>query len=191
MSPSALGTFTLMIITVAKVIPIIDWLSASGDSVEKLAEIAYDCAYYLIKFSGYIKNLIENREAEMPVNIRIDQKLQGPYESARKDCTATLKTDLKREWATHGGTWYASGREVRPPSLSGRQEGLGAQKKLLSKAVENLLEVACRTEMFEMVARSVDANIWEFEGRGNPYNDCIRGRKRHGKALRALGSLFC
>lgn len=179
-----------MVITVAKVIPIIDWLSASGDSMEKFAEIACDCACYLIKFSGYIKNLIENCEAKMPVDIRINQKFQGPYESARKDCTAALKTDIKREWATHGGTWYASGKDVCPPSLSGRQEGLGAQKKLLSKAVENLLEVACRTEMFGMVARSVDANIWEFEGRGNPYNDCIRGQKQHGKALRALGNLF-
>lgn len=180
-----------MIITVARVIPIIDWLSASGDSVETFAVVAYDCAYYLIKFSGYIRNLIEDCEAEIPVDIRINQKLQGPYESARKDCAAAFKIDLKREWASHGGTWYASGREVCPPSLSGGQEGLEAQKKLLSKAVEHLLVVACRTEMFGMVARSIDPNIWEFEGRGKPYNDCVRGQKQHGKALRALGNLFC
>lgn len=180
-----------MIITVTRVIPIIDWLSASGDSVEVFAEIAYDCACYLIKFSGYIKNLIENYEAEVPVDIRMNQKLQGPYESARRDCAAALKIDINREWAYHGGSWYASRREVCPPPLIGGQEGLGVQKKLLSKAVESLLEVACRTEMFGTVARSVDVNIWEFEGRGKPYNDCIHGQKQHGKASRALGNLFC
>lgn len=191
MLPSTLGTFTLMVITVARAIPIIDWLSASGDSVEKFAEVGYDCACYLIKFSGYIKNLIENSKAEMPTDIRINQNFQGPYESARKDCAAALKTDIKREWASHGGSWYVSRKEVHPPPLSGGQEGLETQKKLLSKAVENLLKVACRTEMFGTVSRSVDANIWELEGRGKPYSDCIRGQKQHGKALRMLRNLFC
>lgn len=180
-----------MVITVTRVIPIIDWLSASGDSVEKSAEVAYDCACYLIKFSGYIRNLIENCEAEVPVDIRMNQKLQGRYESTRKDCAAALKIDINREWASHGGSWYASRSEVRLPPLSGGQEGLGIQKKLLSKAVENLLQVACRTEMFGTVGRSVDANIWELEGRGRPYSDCVRGLKQHGKALRALGNIFC
>lgn len=180
-----------MATTVARVIPIIDWLSEPGGSVEKFAEVGCDCACYLISFSGYIKNLIENYEARVPNNIQIDQKLQGLYGSARKDCAAALKTDIKREWASNGGSWYASSKEVCPPLLSGRQEGLEAQKFLLSKAVENLVKVACRTERFGKVGRSVDANIWEFEGRGKPYNDRIRGQKQHGRALRMLGNLFC
>lgn len=180
-----------MVTTVARAIPIIDWLSEPEDSVEKFAEVGCDCACYLISFSGYIKNLIENREAQAPDNIQIGQRFQESYGSARRGCAAALKPDIKREWVSRGGSWNASGREVCLPLLSGREEGLGAQKSLLSKAVENLIKVACRTERFGKVGRSVDANIWEFEGRGKPYNDRIRGQRKHGKASRMLGNLFC
>lgn len=195
MSPPVLGTFTLMVTTVTRAIPIVDWLSDPGDSVDKLTEVAFDCACYLIKYSGYIRNLVEDRESEIPVDIQMNQAFQGLHESSRKDCAATLKTAIKKEWTNYRGLWYimrgASRKEVHPPLLDGEQEGLEAQKKLLLKAVEKLLEVACRTEMFGAVGRSVDVGIWEFEGRGKPYKDRVRGRKQHGRALQALGNLFC
>lgn len=183
-----------MVSIITKAIPIIDWLSASRDLVDTLAEVAYDCACFLIKYSGYIRNLVENREAEVPVDVRKNQKFEGRYETARKDFAASLKTTMKKEWTSHEGSWYvargARRKEVYPPTMHGEQEGLEVQKKVFGKAVENLLKVVCRTEKFDAVGKSVDEGIWEYEGRGKPYQDSVNRKKQHRKALRTLENLF-
>lgn len=184
-----------MVIAVTKMIPIVDWLSSSGNLIDKLAEVAYDCTCYLIKYAGYIKTLIENRGGELPVDIRMNQTSQGPYESLRKECADTLKTAIAKEWTNYRGSWYiirgASRKEVHPPPLGDEQGDPEKLKKSFNMAVETLLAVACRTEMFEPVGKSVDIGIWEFEARGNPYKGGVRRRKQHVRALLSLENLLC
>lgn len=183
-----------MVSVLARVIPIIDWLSASGDSVNTLTEVAYDCACFLIKYSSYIKDLAENRETQVPIDVRVNETFEGRYETARRDYITLLKESFKKEWASYGGSWYvvrgAKRSEVHPPIMYDGQEGPELQKKAFIKAVENLVSVACRTQKFELVGWNVDESIWECEGRGIPYSDSVRGKK-HTRALRTLGRLFC
>ncbi|KAI5846576.1 Mus7/MMS22 family-domain-containing protein [Morchella snyderi] len=194
LSPSVLGPLTIMFNCLGGIIKLLDWLSApENDSIKNLSEVAYDCASFLIKYSGYVRDLIENRETQIPIDVRVNQTFEGRYQAAHKEYVSLLKNSFSKEWYSYGESWFvvrgAKRSEVIPPVIYGKRAGIEVQKREFARTVENLVKVACRTEMFEEVGFSVDPSIWEYEGRGAPHSDGVRGRNR-ARALRALGNLF-
>jgi hypothetical protein len=192
--PSVLGSLTIIFNSLGGIIQLVDWLSAPEvDSMKNLSEVAYDCASFLIKYSGYVRDLIENRETQIPTDVRVNQTFEGRYRAAHKEYIVLLKNSFSKEWHSYGGSWFvvrgAKRSEVIPPVIYGEREGIEVQKREFSRTVENLVKVACRTEMFEDVGFSVDPSIWEYEGRGAPHSDGVRGRNR-ARASRTLENLF-
>ncbi|KAI5799872.1 Mus7/MMS22 family-domain-containing protein [Geopyxis carbonaria] len=173
-APYYIGALTLVLNSVTAAIPLIYLLFPPPDPQSRVIE----SVKFLLRFAHYARKAIvpahQRDEAGRPLDIlAMSAPPPGAFSSGRAHAQNTLLNSLQRNWINaNGETAFMQGsirRAVSLPIVPG--EG-GLERHAFALAVRELLSTAARTELFETEVRSLDAAVWEFEGRmGRPLGD--------------------
>ncbi|KAA8895421.1 Mus7/MMS22 family-domain-containing protein [Sphaerosporella brunnea] len=168
--PHIIGTLTLLLHAFVQAITLLGWIY--DDTDEELRANAKDCADFLIRFASYARKIVMRRrnddEAQRPLDVlAMSDRPQSAFEIGRQHCKATLKAYLSARWSRDGDGWLiqdmggAGKRAVSFPRYPGEEDE--SARSAFGMAVEEVLRVAARTELFVKVVKDVDRAVWRVE----------------------------